>query len=227
MALGSIHQLEARDRQTLGFDPEPWLKTQRARILMYLEDFRSRGSSTRCWSCLRRTSFTSSMRMAPRSKAIAAAGRTLRSMRSTGCRPSCAKCDAVSAGPGNRRALALLANNTPQEAADLVIETIEYSRTQKAGLEIEPYLLTILTEALIATGSAEARTTAVQARDLARHRAMRTASAMPTATARLSSITGEFTSLASSAYSSAMRRQSVSSAADALAWQATIAACSA
>ena len=39
LALGSIHQLEARDRQTLGFDPEPWLQTQRARILMNLGRF--------------------------------------------------------------------------------------------------------------------------------------------------------------------------------------------
>ena len=69
----------------------------------------------------------------------------------------------------------MLANNAPQEAADLVIETIDYARTQRAGLEIEPYLLTILTEALIATGSGQAKSTAIEAKELARRRAMRTA----------------------------------------------------
>ena len=49
-------------------------------------------------------------------------------------------------------------------------------------------------------------------------------SAMPMATARLSSMTGEGAATASSAYNSAMRDQSVSSAVVAWAWQAMMAA---
>jgi len=50
---------------------------------------------------------------------------------------------------------------------------------------------------------------------------------MPTATARLSSITGDGTSAASASYIATMRDQSVSATDAAVAWQAAIAACSA
>ena len=79
---------------------------------------------------------------------------------------------------GNRyRALAILANNMPQEAVELLNETIDYARAQKAGLEVEAYLYTTLAEALIAIGADSARSTAIEARDLARRRAMRIAEA--------------------------------------------------
>ena len=72
-------------------------------------------------------------------------------------------------------ALALLADNRPQAAVDLLSETIAYARAQNAGLELEPYLLTILTEALIAVGSPSAPAMAAEAVHLARKRAMRIA----------------------------------------------------
>jgi hypothetical protein len=77
---------------------------------------------------------------------------------------------------GNRYcALALLAGGAPDEAVDLLTETLDYARAQKAGLEIEPYLLTALAEAMIATGSSAARATAIEALALAQRRAMRNA----------------------------------------------------
>jgi len=179
-ALGSIHQLEKRDRQTLGFDPDPWLQTQRARILMNLGQFSEAAA------------ILDELLAGPPIETVHlvnAHGTKIEGYRTS--RPDLAvkeaeRLEAVlreNVTPylrvlGNRyRALALLANKKPQEVVDLVTETIDYARTQKAGLEVEPYLLTILTEALIATGSAEAKSTAIQARDLARRRAMRIAEA--------------------------------------------------
>jgi class 3 adenylate cyclase/tetratricopeptide (TPR) repeat protein len=177
-ALGTIHQLEKRDLQTLGFNPEPWLQTQRARILMYLGRFEEADA------------ILDALLAGPPLEVIHlvnAHGTKIEGHRRN--RPDIAVAQAErlqdvlreNATPylrvlGNRyRALAMLANNTPQEAVDLLTETIHYARTQRAGLEIEPYLLTILTEALIATGSGQAKSTAVEATELARRRAMRTA----------------------------------------------------
>lgn len=75
------------------------------------------------------------------------------------------------------RALVMLGGNAPEGVVELLRETIRYARTQKAGLELEAYLYTTLAEALIALGSASARETAIEARDLARRRAMRLAEA--------------------------------------------------
>ena len=71
----------------------------------------------------------------------------------------------------------MLAGNAPEGVVDLLNETIDYARNQKAGLELEAYLYTTLAEALIAIGSASARATAIEAKDLARRRAMRLAEA--------------------------------------------------
>jgi hypothetical protein len=79
---------------------------------------------------------------------------------------------------GNRyKAIALLADGAAQEAVDLLSRTIEYARVQKAGLEVEPYLLASLAEGLMLVGSADARTVAIEARDFAQRRAMRVAAA--------------------------------------------------
>lgn len=177
-ALAGIHQFAPHDRQSLGFDPEPWLRTQRARILMNLGRF---SEADAILDALLAGPPTDIVHL------VNAHGTKIEGHR--GNRPDLAVKQAErlqevlreNATPylrvlGNRyRALALLANNTPQEAADLLVETIDYARTQKAGLEIEPYLLTILAEAQMATGSSEARSTAIEARDLARRRAMRIA----------------------------------------------------
>jgi adenylate cyclase len=179
-ALDSIHQLEKRDRQTLGFEPKPWLQTQRARILMNLGkiaeadailDALLAGPPTDLVhlvnahgtkiECHRKTRPDLAMRQAELLQGILQENATpyLRVL-------------------GNRyRALALLGNNMPQEAVALLNETIDYARAQKAGLEVEAYLYTTLAEAQIAIGSASARSTAMEARDLARRRAMRIAEA--------------------------------------------------
>lgn len=179
-ALESIHQLEKRDRQTLGFEPEPWLKTQRARILMNLGKMaeadaivdellagpptdlvhlvNARGTKIECH---RRTRPDLAIREAE----------LLQDMLQENATPYLRVL-------GNRyRALAMLAGNAPEGVVDLLNETIDYARTQKAGLEVEAYLYTTLAEALIAIGSASARATAIEARDLARRRAMRLAEA--------------------------------------------------
>jgi class 3 adenylate cyclase/tetratricopeptide (TPR) repeat protein len=179
-ALGGIHQLEKRDRQTLGFEPEPWLQTQRARILMYLGQIPEADAILDALLCGPPTDLV---------HVVNAHGTRIECYRKT--RPELAIQQAEllqdalreNATPylrvlGNRYlALAMLANDTPQEAADLLRETIDYARAQKAGLEVEAYLYTTLAEALIATGSAVARSTAIEARDLARRRAMRIAEA--------------------------------------------------
>lgn len=179
-ALGSIHQLEKRDLQTLGFNPQPWLQTQRARILMLLGRFDEADV------------ILDALLAGPPLEVIHlvnAHGTKIEGHRRN--RPDIAIAQAErlqdvlreNATPylrvlGNRyRALAMLADDKPQDAVILLTETIDYARTQKAGLEIEPYLLTILTEALIATGSDQARSTAIEAKGLARRRAMRVAEA--------------------------------------------------
>ena len=179
-ALDSIHQLDRQDRQTLGFEPEPWLKTQRARILMNL------GRIAEADAIL------DELLAGPPTDLVHlvnARGTRIECHRKT--RPDLAIREAEllqemlqeNATPylrvlGNRyRALAMLAGNAPEEVVDLIHETIDYARTQKAGLELEAYLYTTLAEALIATGSASARTAAMEAKDLARRRAMRLAEA--------------------------------------------------
>jgi hypothetical protein len=63
---------------------------------------------------------------------------------------------------GNRyRAIALLADGLAQETVDLLSRTIEYARTHRAGLEVEPYLLVTLAEGLMLVGSADARSVAI------------------------------------------------------------------
>lgn len=178
LALNSIHQIEVRDRQTLGFDPEAWLQTQRARILMGLGRF-AEGDPV-----LDELLAGPPLEMV---NLINAHGTKIEGHRKA--RPDLAVMQAEklqdilreNATPylrvlGNRYlALGMLAGGAPQQAVDLLTETIEYSRAQRAGLEIEPYLLAILAEALIETGSTEAASVATQAIDLARQRAMRIA----------------------------------------------------
>ncbi len=179
-ALESIHQLAKPDRQTLGFEPEPWLQTQRARILMNLGRI---AEADAILDALIAGPPTDLVHL------VNAHGTKIECHRRT--RPDLAKQQAEllqgilqeNATPylrvlGNRyRALAMLANNSPEEVVDLLNETIDYARAQKAGLELEAYLLTTLAEARIATGSALARSAAIEARDLARRRAMRIAEA--------------------------------------------------
>ena len=177
-ALATIHQLEPRDRQTLGFDPDPWLKTQRARILMCQERFDEADA------------ILDALLAGPPLETIHlvnAHGTKIEGHRRT--RPELAVKEAENlraalrenANPylrvlGDRyAAVALVADNRPQAAVDLLTETIAYARSQNAGLELEPYLLTILTEALMATGSPQAPAMAAEAVDLARKRAMRIA----------------------------------------------------
>lgn len=178
LALATIHQLEPRDRRTLGFDPDPWLKTQRARILMGL------GRLVEADLVL------DALLAGPPLETIHLVnthGTRIEGHRKTS--PDLAVKEAENlraalrenANPylrvlGDRYgALALLADGRPQAAADLLKETIAYARAQNAGLELEPYLLTILAEALVATGSPSAPAMAAEAVDLARRRAMRVA----------------------------------------------------
>jgi class 3 adenylate cyclase len=178
LALDSVHDIDKFDRQTLGFDPEPWLKVLRARILLYLDRFpeaailvdglldgrqletvhRVNAHGTRIEG-YRKTQADLAVKEAERLRDILQKNATpyLRVI-------------------GNRYcALALLAGGSAQDAIDLLTETLGYARTQKAGLEVEPYLLTALAEAMIATGSPAARATALEALDLAQRRAMRSA----------------------------------------------------
>lgn len=177
-ALESIHQIEQRDRQTLGFDPAPWLKTQRARILMGLDRFAEADG------------ILDALLAGPPLETIHqvnAHGTKIEGHRKTRPDLSVQEVENLRAALrenvtpylrvlGHRyQALALLAESRPDEAVVLLNETIDYARAQRAGLEIEPFLLTILAEALTATGSDQARATALEARDLARRRAMRVA----------------------------------------------------
>jgi tetratricopeptide (TPR) repeat protein len=177
-ALGVIDQLNATDRQTLGFDPGPWLKTHRARILMYLGQFSEADA------------ILDDLLAGPPLEAvnrINAHGTKIEGYRKD--RPADAAHEAEqirgilreNATPylkvlGNRYcAIATLADGAAADAVNLLNETIGYARTQRVGLEVEPYLLTALAEALMATASPEARAVAIEARDLAQRRAMRTA----------------------------------------------------
>jgi tetratricopeptide (TPR) repeat protein len=180
LALESIHQLAKPDRQALGFEPEPWLQTQRARILMNLGRIAEADAILDAVIAGPPTDLV---------HLVNAHGTKIECHRRT--RPDLARDQAEllqgilreNATPylrvlGNRyRALAMLANDRPEEVVDFLNETIDYARTQRAGLELEAYLLTTLAEARIATGSALGRSAAIEARDLARRRAMRIAEA--------------------------------------------------
>jgi len=177
-ALDSVHHIDQRDRQTLGFDPEPWLKVLRARILLYLDRFpeaailvdglldgrqletvhRVNAHGTRIEG-YRKNQAELAVKEAEQLRDILQKNATpyLRVIGSRYC------------------ALALIAAGSPQQAADLLTETLGYARTQRAGLEVEPYLLTALAEAMIATGAPAARATVTEALGLAQRRAMRSA----------------------------------------------------
>jgi adenylate cyclase len=178
LALDCVHQIDQRDRQTLGFDPEPWLRTLRARILLYLDRFPEADAilggllDGRPLETVNRVNAHGTRiegyRKTRAELAVEEAGR-LRAILHKNATPYLKVI-------GNRYcALALMAGGSPNEAVDLLTETLGYARTQKAGLEVEPYLLTALTEAMIATGSPAARATAAEALGLARRRAMRSA----------------------------------------------------
>jgi hypothetical protein len=72
-------------------------------------------------------------------------------------------------------AIALLAEGRAEEAVGLLTRTVAYARTHRAGLELEPQLLTTLAEALTITRSPLAAKIAGEALVLARRRAMRLA----------------------------------------------------
>jgi adenylate cyclase len=178
LALDCVHQIDQRDRQTLGFDPAPWLRTLRARILFYLDRFpeadtilvdllgglpldtvhRVNAHGTRIEG-YRKTRADIAIGEAAQLRAVLEKNATpyLKVIGSRYC------------------ALALLAGGSPHDAVALLTDTLGYARAQKAGLEVEPYLLTALAEAMVATGSSAARATAAEALGLAQRRAMRSA----------------------------------------------------
>jgi adenylate cyclase len=177
LALGCVHRIIASDRQTLGFDPEPWLKTQRARILMLLGKYEE--AAELADALLNGPSIDTVHRVNALGTKIEAARRNR--LPTTEHVERLREALQGNETPylrvlGNRFvAIGMLANGEAGEAADLLKGTIDYARAQRAGLELEPYLLTLLAEASMMTGFPEARAVAAEARDLARRRAMRTA----------------------------------------------------
>ena len=179
LALACVDQIEVPDRQMLGFDPRQWLKAQQARILMLL------GRQAQADVIL------DDLLEAPAIDTVHlvnALGTKVESARRNGTSPVKDAERLVAALKGNEtpylkvlgnryKAIALLADGAAQEAVDLLSRTIEYARVQKAGLEVEPYLLASLAEGLMLVGSADARTVAIEARDFAQRRAMRVAAA--------------------------------------------------
>lgn len=177
LALGCVHQIEAPDRQTLGFDPEPWLQAQRARILMLLD--RHSEADMIADSLLARPAVDTV-------HLVNALGTKIESARKnrTPIAKEAEQLRDILRGNetpylkvlGNRfSAIALLAAGSTQEAVDLLTQTIIYARAQRAGLELEPYLLGTLAEGLMITQSPAAKDVAIEARDLARRRGMRIA----------------------------------------------------
>jgi adenylate cyclase len=178
LALDCVHRIDQRDRQTLGFDPETWLRTLRARILLYLDRFAE--ADIILGDLLDGRALDTVHRVNAHGTRIEGYRKT----RTDIALDEAAQLRAIlqkNATPylkviGNRYcALALLAGGTPHDAVDLLTETLDYARSQKAGLEVEPYLLTALAEAMTATGSSAARATATEALGLAQRRAMRNA----------------------------------------------------
>ena len=178
LALDCVHQIDQRDRQTLGFDPAPWLRTLRARILFYLDRFTE--ADTILVDLLGGLPLDTVHRVNAHGTRIEGYRKT----RADIAIGEAAQLRAVlekNATPylkviGSRYcALALLAGGSPHDAVALLTDTLGYARAQKAGLEVEPYLLTALAEALIATGSSAARAAAAEALGLAQRRAMRSA----------------------------------------------------
>lgn len=177
LALGCVHQIEAPDRQTLGFDPEPWLQAQRARILMLLD--RHPEADLIADSLLARPAVDTVHLVNALGTKIEAARKNRTSM----AKEAEQLRDILRGNEtpylkvlGNRfSAIALLAAGSTQEAVDLLTHTIIYARAQRAGLELEPYLLGTLAEGLMITQSPAAKDVALEARDLARRRGMRIA----------------------------------------------------
>jgi adenylate cyclase len=179
LALDCVHEIDLSDRQMLGFAPEQWLKAQRARILMLLGQY---SQADAVLDGLLDGSAIDTVHL------VNALGTKIEAARRNRTSPAkeTERLQAALKGNetpylkvlGNRySAIALLAKGSAQEAVDLLSHTIEYARAQRAGLEVEPYLLTTLAEGLLLAGSPDARMVALEARDLARRRAMRIAEA--------------------------------------------------
>lgn len=177
LALDGVHRIEPTDRQTLGFHPEPWLKAQRARILMHLGHYSDANKiadeliGNRSVDTVHRVNALGvKIDVARRLQASAAAeaaqlGDVLRGNETPYLRVL-----------GDRYlAIALLAEGRAEEAVGLLTRTVAYARTHRAGLELEPQLLTTLAEALTITRSPLAAKIAGEALVLARRRAMRLA----------------------------------------------------
>jgi hypothetical protein len=180
LALKCVEQIDTQDRQVLGFHPQVWLKTQRARILMHLDrpletdsllDELLNGPPIDTLHQAIAMGLKIENHRNGRSDDVMAVADELRALLKENETPY------LKVIGGRYRALALLASGAPQLAVDLLVETLAYARAHRAGLEIEPYLLTALAEALVATKARNAPLVAREAKHLAQRRAMRTAEA--------------------------------------------------
>jgi class 3 adenylate cyclase len=180
LALTCVEQIDSQDRQVLGFHPQVWLKTQRARILMHLDrpletdsllDELLNGPPIDILHQAIAMGLRIENHRHGRPGDVMAVADALQSLLKDNETPY------LKVIGGRYRALALLVSGAPQLAVDLLVETLGYARRHRAGLEIEPYLLTALAEALVATRAESAVLVANEAKDLAQRRAMRTAQA--------------------------------------------------
>ncbi len=180
LALGCVDQIDTADRQTLGFHPQIWLRTQRGRILMHLgrlleseallDELLEGPPIDTLHRAIAMGLKIEVYRHARPGDAIAVAEK-LQSLLQENETPY------LKVIGGRFRALALLSGGAHQEAVDLLGETLTYARAHRAGLEVEPHLLTALAEALLATRADNAAAVATEARLLAQKRAMRAAEA--------------------------------------------------
>jgi class 3 adenylate cyclase/tetratricopeptide (TPR) repeat protein len=162
-ALNCVGQIDARDRQTLGFHPEHWLIAQRARILMLLgrddeaEQFVQDLLSDR----------TGSVDILHRALAICVriegASRKGQGDRALGHANELALLLDGNQTPylkvlqGRNRALALLSCGQIQSAIEEFRRTLQYSQTYRAGLEMRRTIQLELSSALAQLSSKENR----------------------------------------------------------------------
>jgi class 3 adenylate cyclase len=178
-ALTYVHLIEPRDSQTLGFNPEQWLNTQRAQILMLLGENSS--AEALVDTLLKAESVDTLHRAIALAVRIESASRTGRPAQALEDADRLSELLRGNETPylkvlGNRfQAIALLANGSAEPAVTLLTDTLAYARKHRAGGEMEPFLLATLAKALALTRDRGAHAAATEAVAVAKRRAMRAA----------------------------------------------------
>ena len=179
-ALDRVSAIEPRDRQTLGFHPEQWLSTQRARLLMLLGDASADDAAGALIDNEAVDTLHRAIALGVRIEGASKSGRTRSAMADAQRLHALLQNNEtpyLKVLAGRFEALALLSAGQAEQAERLLADTLSYAQTHRAGLEMEPFLMVARAKALVMSHSPQAQAAAAAAAALARSRSMRTAEA--------------------------------------------------